>query len=160
MSPGDVSRNVAVNPEVLNYTDSSGEKRLRSNCKQLIFLFTPHLSLLTCLCMRLSSPEWLNRGGLGGLAAFIMSTEKPNNLKTREPTQSLSAPDRSHEKNSRVHKVNFNRVKITSFTFFFIQSEVDVGLPLHTLGEAVKGKQVAFPVVPLKVESPAGTHGK
>lgn len=67
MSPGDVSRNFAVNPKVLNYTDSSGEKPLRSNCKQLIFLFTLHLSLLTCLCMRLSSPEWLNsRGGGGG----------------------------------------------------------------------------------------------
>lgn len=45
-------------------------------------------------------------------------------------------------------------------TFFFIQSEVDVGLPLRTVGEAVEGKQVAFPVVPMKVESPVGTHRK
>lgn len=44
---------------------------------------------------------------------------------------------------------------MTAFTFFFIQSEVDVGLFLHTVGKTVKGKQVAFPVVPLKVESPA-----
>lgn len=41
-----------------------------------------------------------------------------------------------------------------TFTFFLVQSEVDVGLLLHTVGETVKRKQVAFPVVPLKVESP------
>lgn len=39
-------------------------------------------------------------------------------------------------------------------TFFFIQREVGVGLPLCAVGETVKGKQVALPVVPLKVESP------
>lgn len=47
-----------------------------------------------------------------------------------------------------------------TFTFFFIQSKVGIGLLLHTVGETVKGKQVAFPVVPLEVESPVGTHGK
>ncbi len=50
--------------------------------------------------------------------------------------------------------------KIMTFTFFFIQSKVGIGLLLHTVGETVKGKQVAFPVVPLEVESPVGTHGK
>lgn len=45
-------------------------------------------------------------------------------------------------------------------TFFFIQSKVDVGLLLRTVGETVKGKQVAFPAVPLKVESPVQTYGK
>ena len=49
---------------------------------------------------------------------------------------------------------------MTTFTFFFIQSKVDVGLLLDTVGETVKRKQVAFPVVPLKVESPAEAHGK
>lgn len=45
-------------------------------------------------------------------------------------------------------------------TFFFIQSKASVGLLLHTLGKTVKRKQVAFPVVPLKVESSAETEGE
>lgn len=49
---------------------------------------------------------------------------------------------------------------MATFTFFFIQSKVNVGLLLRTVGEPVKGKQVAFPVMPLKVESPVETHGK
>lgn len=47
-----------------------------------------------------------------------------------------------------------------TFTFFFVQSKVDVGLLLHTVGEAVKGKQVAFPVAPLEVESPEEARRK
>lgn len=73
MSPGDVSRNFAVNPKVLNYTDSSGEKPLRSNCKQLIFLFTRHLSLLHVYACDSPHRSDLTAGGLmGELAAFIM----------------------------------------------------------------------------------------
>lgn len=45
-------------------------------------------------------------------------------------------------------------------TFSFIQREVDVGLPLRAVGEAVEGEQVAFPVAALKVESPAERPGK
>lgn len=47
-----------------------------------------------------------------------------------------------------------------TFTFSFIQSKVDVGLPLYAAAEAVEGKQVAFPVVPMKVESPVGNTGE
>lgn len=49
-----------------------------------------------------------------------------------------------------------------AFTFFLVQGEVDAGLPLGAVAEAVEGKQVAFPVVPMKVESPVWreAHGK
>lgn len=47
-----------------------------------------------------------------------------------------------------------------TFTFFFIQSKVDVGQLLYTMGKTVKREQVTFPVVPLKVESSAETQRK
>lgn len=52
------------------------------------------------------------------------------------------------------------QLEFTIFTFFLVQSEVGVGLLLHTVGETVKGEQVAFPVVPLKVERSVETGRK
>lgn len=48
--------------------------------------------------------------------------------------------------------------KCGTVTFFLIQRKVNIALLLHTMAETVKGKQVAFPAVPLKVESPVKKH--
>lgn len=111
------------------------------------------------------------QGGERLLVAFIVSTEKKqkttmlkkknrgaakarritrNHGRTAVPSKTLSTPEHSHEKHTRTSREKIRR----TLTFFFIQSKADVGLLLHTVGEAVEGKQVAFPVVPLEVESP------
>lgn len=46
-----------------------------------------------------------------------------------------------------------------AFTFFLVQGEVDAGLPLGAVAEPVEGKQVAFPVVAMKIESPVWKGG-
>lgn len=50
-------------------------------------------------------------------------------------------------------------VRVRAFTFFLVQGEVDTRLPLGAVAETVEGKQVAFPVVPMKIESPVWKGG-
>lgn len=127
--------------------------------------------------MRLSPREWLSSRGVRGCWLLSLCQQKktrqntkilkkkPKKKQTRgaaearsitrnygravAPSKTLSTPEHSHEKHTRTW-----REKMRTLTFFFIQSKADVGLLLHTVGEAVEGKQVAFPVVPLEVESP------
>jgi hypothetical protein len=46
------------------------------------------------------------------------------------------------------------------FTFFLIKVKVHPVFPVSTVHEAVKGKQVAFPVLMVKVECPVRTDRK
>ena len=138
------------------------EKRpLRSHCKQLAFCLPSTYVCRMFMHASLSAGAVKRQGGERLLVAFIVSTEKKNRgaAKARSitcnhgptvvPVKTLATPEHSHEKHTRT-----SRQKVRTLTFFFIQSKVDVGLLLHTVGEAVEGKQVAFPVVPLEVESP------